>query len=164
MPQKERKQIRLMGYDYGEAGCYFVTLCTHNRQHLFKIELHNVGHGPCAVPHSPCNRIIRKGIEYTREKFPNMSIDHFVIMPDHLHFIVSIKCWQMGCSLPDIMRYFKAVTTNAFIRGVKSGMLAPFENKLWQKSYYDHVIRNQRDYNEIWEYIEYNPVKWKETH
>lgn len=67
-------------------------------------------------------------------------------------------------SLPDVMRFFKTMTTNEYIRGVKDGTLTPFDGKLWQKSYYDHVIRNQQDYNEIWQYIESNPAKWIMMH
>jgi hypothetical protein len=58
------------------------------------------------------------------------------------------------------MQFVKTMTTNDYIRGVKAGILAPFEIKLWQKSYYDHVIRNQQDYDETWQYIENNPSKW----
>ena len=65
-----------------------------------------------------------------------------------------------GRSLPDIMQFFKTMTTNDYIRGVKAGALVPFDKKLWQKSYYDHVIRNQQDYDETWQYIENNPSKW----
>lgn len=56
------------------------------------------------------------------------------------------------------------MTTNEYIQGVKNGILTPFDRKLWQKSYYDHVIRNQQDYNEIREYIENNPTKWMFVH
>ena len=52
------------------------------------------------------------------------------------------------------------MTTNEYIKGVKNNILPPFDKKLWQKSYYDHIIRNQEDYNEVWEYIENNPQKW----
>ncbi len=126
----------------------------------------NVGNGPCAVPpvHTTANQIIHKWILHTENKFPNIAIDKFMIMQDHLHFIITIHEQQPGQALPDVMRFFKTMTTNDYIRGVKSGVLAPFEGKLWQKSYYDHVIRNQQDYNETWEYIENNPTKWMLIH
>ena len=81
-------------------------------------------------------------------------------MPDHLHLIVTIQERHTGGSLPDVMQFFKTMTTNDYIRGVKAGALVPFDKKLWQKSYYDHVIRNQQDYDETWQYIENNPSKW----
>ena len=110
------------------------------------------------------NAIIHKWVRETERKFPNIAIDKYVIMPDHLHLIVTIKERHAGRSLPDVMRFFKTMTTNDYIRGVKDGTLTPFDGKLWQKSYYDHVIRNQQDYNEIWEYIENNPAKWIMMH
>ena len=85
-------------------------------------------------------------------------------MPDHLHFIVKIEERHAGRSLQDVMRFFKTMTTNEFIRCVKTNLISPFDQKVWQKSYYDHIIRNQQDYNEVWEYIENNPTKWLEIH
>ena len=172
----QRKLNRLSEYDYGQEGAYFVTLCTQNRARLFQMELPGVGnglcvipHGLCAVPHGLCavpegNAIIHKWVQETENKFPNIAIDKYVIMPDHLHLIVTIKERHAGRSLPDVMRFFKTMTTNDYIRGVKDGTLTPFDGKLWQKSYYDHVIRNQQDYNEIWQYIENNPTKWIMMH
>lgn len=62
------------------------------------------------------------------------------------------------------MRFFKTMTTNEYIREVKKGNLPPFQQKLWQKSFYDHVIRNEQDYLETWEYIVNNPTKWVVVH
>ena len=155
----DRKKNRLENYDYCNKGCYFVTLCTQNRQQLFKIESMFVGNDLCVVPDLQ-NQIIHKWIKETENKFPNIKIEKYVIMPDHLHFIVNIKERHIGRSLQDVMKFFKTMTTNEYIRNVKNSILKPFNKRLWQKSYYDHVIRNQEDYNEIWEYIENNPKKW----
>ena len=177
MEMPSRKQNRLPDYDYSQEGSFFVTLCTQNRAQLFEMET-PVGNGLCAVPdgvgggnsttHRSCptagNAIIHKWVQETENKFPNIAIDKYVIMPDHLHLIVTIKERHAGRSLPDVMRFFKTMTTNDYIRGVKDGTLTPFDGKLWQKSYYDHVIRNQQDYNEIWQYIENNPAKWIMMH
>ena len=174
-----RKQNRLPDYDYAQEGAYFVTLCTHNRARLFVMENpYVVGNDLCVVPqiskptqgtaHRPFptvgNQIIHKWVREVENKFPNVVIDKYVVMSDHLHLIVTIKERHIGRSLPDVMRFFKTMTTNEYIRGVKNSELQPFEGKLWQKSYYDHVIRNQQDYNEIWEYIENNPTKWMLLH
>ena len=128
----QRKLNRLSEYDYGQEGAYFVTLCTQNRPRLFQMEL-PVGNGLCAVPdgvgggngttHRSCptagNAIIHKWVQETENKFPNIAIDKYVIMPDHLHLIVTIKERHAGHSLPDVMRFFKTMTTNDYIRGVK---------------------------------------------
>ena len=158
---ESRKPNRLPDYDYGQEGSYFITLCTHGRACLFQME-RTVGNGLCAVPYS--NQILHKWIMETAHKFPNITIDKYVIMSDHLHMIVTIRERHIGRSLPDVMRYFKAMTTNQYIRDVKQGLLPSFQGKLWQKSYYDHVIRNQQDYNEVWEYIQNNPTKWMLLH
>ena len=158
-----RKQNRLENFDYGNIGCYFVTLCTNHRQPIFEIEQSNVGNDLCVVP-SIQNQIISKWIKETENKYQNMHFDKYVIMPDHLHFIIRIAEQHTGCSLQDAMRFFKTMTTNEYIKNVKNQSLPPFNKKLWQKSYYDHIIRTQEDYNEVWEYIENNPTKWILTH
>ena len=174
MEKPSRKQNRLPGYDYSQEGSYFVTLCTHNRARLFEMET-PVGNDLCVVPdnengtaHRPCptveNQMIHRWIRETENKFPDVAIDKYVVMPDHLHMIVTIQERHAGHSLSDVMRFFKTMTTNEYIRGVKAGILTPFDGRLWQKSYYDHVIRNQQDYNEIWEYIDNNPTKWIMMH
>ncbi len=160
MDTQSRKPNRLESFDYGEVGCYFVTLCTQRRQALFQMEKPAVGNGLCAVP----NQIVHRWVAETQNKYKNIKIDKYVLMPDHLHFIVTIMERHAGRSLPDVMRFFKTMTTNEYIRGVKQGHLPAFDGKLWQKSYYDHVIRNQQDYKEVWEYIENNPTKWMQIH
>ena len=108
----QRKLNRLSEYDYGQEGAYFVTLCTHNRTRLFQIEL-PVGNDLCVVPdgvgggngttHRSCptagNAIIHKWVQETENKFPNIAIDKYVIMPDHLHLIVTLKERHAGRSL-----------------------------------------------------------------
>ena len=85
-------------------------------------------------------------------------------MSDHIHFLISFTEEALDTSLADVMRFFKTMTTNEYIREVKKGNLPPFQQKLWQKSYYDHVIRNEQDYLETWEYIDNNPTKWMVVH
>lgn len=160
MDLPQRKPNRLKNYDYGQTGCYFVTLCTQNRQPLFSVE--SVGNDPRVVPPIQ-NKIIHKWIRATQNKFPNIKIDKYVIMPDHLHFIFNITERHTGRSLQDAIKFFKTMTTNEYIKGVKSNVLPSFNKKVWQKSYYDHIIRNQDDYNEVWEYIQNNPTKLLES-
>ena len=159
MEISQRKPNRLENYDYSQEGSYFLTLCTHNRQNLFVLEKSRVGNDLCVVPPLQ-NEIIHKWIKETENKFENIKFEKYVIMPDHLHFIVNITERHIGRSLRDIMQFFKTMTTNDYIKNVKNGKLKPFDKKLWQKSYYDHIIRNQDDYNEKWDYIENNPLKY----
>lgn len=86
-------------------------------------------------------------------------------MPDHIHFILCVTNNQSqterhaGRSLPDMVQWFKAMTTNEYNECVKNGILPPFNKKIWQKSYYDHIIRNEDDYKLSIEYILNNPLK-----
>ena len=82
-------------------------------------------------------------------------------MPDHIHFILSINAERhIGRSLQDMMRWFKSMTTTNYIKLVKLGVLKPFNKKLWQKSYYEHIIRDEEDYVNSAQYILDNPLKW----
>lgn len=163
-----RKRLRLPDYDYTQNGYYFVTLCTQNRQKLFDMST-VVDVEPFVVPsEKPQNKIIEKWLAELSVKF-NVIIDRYVIMPGHIHFILIITDQNhseqyiaerhTGRSLPDMMQWFKTMTTNEYIRLVKENVLNPFDKKIWQKSYYEHIIRNETDYIEIVEYILNNPIK-----
>ena len=158
MELPKRKPTRLKGYDYSLPGAYFVTICTQNREQLFEIE--NVGNDLCVVP-SPQNAIIHKWLKETENKFDNIKIDKYVIMPNHIHIIVVITERHAGRSLHDVMRWFETMATNEYIRHIKKGVLKPFNKRLFQKSFHDHIIRGEKDYQKIWEYIDTNPLKWE---
>lgn len=132
MELKDRKPNRLGYYDYGTEGSYFVTLCTHHRSHLFEMES-SVGNGLCAVPRTPQNQIIHKWLRETQNKFPNITIDKYIIMSDHLHMIVTVKERHIGRSLPDVMHFFKTMTTNEYIRGAKSRCAAAVSSEALAK-------------------------------
>ena len=124
----------------------------------------NVGNDLCVVPSDFLpNQIIEKWFAETENKY-GIRIDKYIIMPDHIHFILVINTERhTGRSLPDIMQWFKTMTTNEYIRHVKNNLLKPFHKKLWQKSYFEHIIRNQDDYIETWKYIIENPQRWVEN-
>ena len=81
-------------------------------------------------------------------------------MPDHLHFVLIKTGAHIGAPLQQIIKWFKTQTTNEYIKGVKNGLYEPFDKHLWQRGYYEHIIRNQQDLGEIRHYIENNPAKW----
>ncbi len=83
-------------------------------------------------------------------------------MPNHIHIIVVITERHTGRSLHDVMRWFKTMVTNEYIYMVKDGKLKPFNKKLFQSSYHDHIIRGEEDYKKIWEYIDTNVLKWED--
>ena len=149
----QRKLNRLSEYDYGQEGVYFVTLCTQNRSRLFQMEL-PVGNGLCAVPdgvgvgngttHRSCpaagNAIIHKWVQETENKFPNIAIDKYVIMPDHLHLIVTIKERHAGRSLPDVMRFFKN----------KEGRLPDAPGRIWYEADLNYYSGKRNNHRLLW--------------
>lgn len=160
----ERKTLRLPGYDYGQNGCYFVTICTQSRKRRFALPI-SVGAAPCGRPDA-ASAMAEKWLLKIESKFPGVFVDKYVIMPNHIHFILHLEmCGEgghMGPPLPKIVDWYKTMTTNEYIRMVRKGDVPPFEGKLWQRSFYDHVIRGDEDYLRVWEYIASNPAKWRE--
>ena len=155
MELTERKPNRIPEYDYSTTGAYFVTICTQDRR---KILSDIVGDG-FPVP-KPYGMIAEEMIRQIPMKYPAVSVDRYVVMPDHIHILLRIDTDPIGTGNPsptlgNIMGWYKyQVTKEVNRQGCTAG------EKLFQRSYYDHVIRNQRDYDEIWEYIENNPRKW----
>ena len=150
----QRKINRIAEYDYSQNGAYFVTICTHERR---KVLSDIVGDG-FPVPKT-CGRIAEDIIHQISAKYPAVSVDKYVIMPDHIHFLLRIDqdfgTGNPSPTLGNIIGWYKyQVTKEVNLNFGQQG------EKLFQRSYYDHVVRNQQDYNEIWEYIENNPRKW----
>lgn len=178
MKEPKRKQIRLKGYDYSQNGCYFVTICTQNRQCIFgdivnnKMVLNDIG------------KMIKNNWESLPKRFP-IELDEYQIMPNHLHSIIAIV--GAGSSRPNndagssrptlgqIIAYFKYQSTKQinnifqsnkmYGRGIPAqsqtgAKTAPLQ-KIFQRNYYEHVIRNEIDSNKIREYIKLNPEMWE---
>lgn len=157
----KRKQLRLKNYDYSENGAYFVTVCTHNKANLLA-DVDIVGADPCVRPNIAGRMVLQK-LYSLEQKFDNIILDYHCVMPNHIHFII-FKCAQAGGHagppLQTVIQWFKTQTTNEYIKMVKSGILKPFDGRVWQRSYYEHVVRCEQDLNEIREYIEGNPINW----
>ena len=162
-PRHRRHSIRLQGYDYSEVGGYFVTICTQARQRLFgKI----VGGSVRLVP---AGRMTSQSWQELPAKFPQIELDEFIVMPDHFHGILIIPgLWpntpegQTNRSVPlgSMIQWFKTMTTNRYIRGVEESAWPRFSKKVWQRNYYEHVIRDEEELNQCRKYIIENPLKW----
>ena len=141
----------MCNYDYGQSGAYFITICTKDRkQILSKI----VGDG-FPVPNLP-GRIAEEMIEQVMIRYPSVSVDKYVIMPDHIHLLLRIEgTGNPSPTLGNVIGWYKYQTTKRINQTDATQGLQVF-----QRSYYDHVIRNQQDYDSVWEYIENNPRKW----
>jgi REP element-mobilizing transposase RayT len=161
-----RRSVRLKDYDYSQAGAYFITICTKNRECLFG----SIVNGEMLL--SEWGMIVKNEWLRTSIIRPNIVVDEFVLMPNHLHgilVIVDTDCRgtlqraptveQFGKptsnSIPTIIRLFKSTTT----KQINELRKTPGE-PLWQRNYYEHIIRNGRELERIREYVINNPLKW----
>ncbi|MEM1252673.1 MAG: transposase [Cyanobacteria bacterium P01_H01_bin.21] len=157
--------MRLRGYDYASQGAYFVTICTYRRTCLFgeiideKMQLNQFG------------QIAEDCWQQIPKHFSNVDLDEFIVMPNHLHGIIiieySVTQKQPGTTerfgnmmqpgaLSTIVRSFKSATTRQ-INILRAGPKSP----VWQRNYYDHIIRNAISYGRIKYYIRHNPLSWQ---
>ena len=149
----KRKSIRITDYDYSTPGAYFITVCTANREKIFWEVVGADNIRPQDVTLSAAGRITEQGILQMAEHYENVVVDKYCIMPDHIHLILRIESDIDG-------RMVSAPTVSTVIGSMKRWVSRQIGRPIWQKSFYDHGIRNQQDYNEIWEYIENNPLKY----
>ncbi len=158
-----RKHNRIKHYDYSLSGAYFVTICTHDRKRI----LSEIAGDGALVLH-PGGDIAESMIQRIADKYPYVSVDHYVIMPDHIHILLRIASSQNRLDLGDadgtgnpsptignIVGWYKYQTSKQI--NLMNGTIGEI---VFQRSYYDHVIRNQQDYDDTWTYIENNPRKW----
>lgn len=216
-PQKhQRRSLRLRGYDYSQAGAYFVTVCAQGRACLFGEVIGDQMHL------NEAGRIVMAEWDRLAVRFPTVELDAFVVMPNHIHGIVVISvggtrvdttvgaglvpapCVAVGTVvvtepgattrvaptrtagngintddvtagiegdvtastvdtepiLGDIVGAFKSLTTDLYIHGVKQSGWPGFRLKLWQRNYYEHIIRSEKSLNRIRRYIFDNPAQW----
>ena len=157
MELPKRKNTRLKNYDYSTPGVYFVTICTKNKAHL----LGTIKNGE--MNFSGIGEFADKEILQIEKFYGNVSIDKYVVMPNHIHMIILISEGMnpfptKKCDISNIVGKFKAAVSrsvgNAFMHSVK--------NTLWQASFHDHIIRGDEDYNKIWQYIDTNVLQWEQ--
>ena len=149
----KRKQIRIDNYDYSTPGAYFITVCTANREKCFWSECRGELSSPANIPLSNIGIIVNNEIQKLNSVYDAIRVDKYCIMPDHIHFIISINADENG-------RTQFAPTISRVMKQFKGSITKQVGQPIWQKSFYDHGIRNQQDYNEIWQYIENNPLKY----
>lgn len=155
MELPKRKPIRLPTHDYRTPNAYFITICTENRKNLFWTDVGAIIDRPTNVPLSHLGTIVRQSIENIPKHYPAVAVDHYVIMPNHIHLLLQIQTDADGRSLT-------APTISTVVRLMKGSASKASGFPLWQKSFYDHVIRSRQDYLDIWNYIDGNPSRWKE--
>lgn len=159
---RRRRSIRLPHYDYAQRGVYFITLCVQHRRSLFgdvidgSMVLKNLG------------EIVATEWRRTSEIRPNIVVDEFVVMPNHLHGLIVMEPLRRGVShTPGGKFRSPAQTVGAIVRGFK-GSTTRLINELqgtpgvmlWQRNYYEHIVRDDRELQRIREYIANNPAQW----
>ncbi len=154
-----RKRLRLPEDDYRTPGYYFVTIYLENRRPLFgRLEQETVfltGAG----------EMISNTWQSLAERFHSVSLDAYIVMPDHLHgilFFDTLNAEKDMTFLGTVIGAFKSLTTNQYIAGVKEEAWPRFEGRLWQFRFHEHVIRDQKDLESRRVYIERNPSRWAE--
>ena len=155
-----RTSLRLRNYNYAQAGLYFVTVCCYERRTLFG----RVVDG--AMNLSVAGKIAREEWLRTSRLRSNVFLDEFVIMPNHMHGIINLADHDIGSVTGRVQR---AATIGDVVRGYKSAVTRQIKElhcgkdvRVWQRNYYEHIIRDDAAHSKICEYIQGNPQRWLE--
>jgi putative transposase len=149
---KQRKQIRLKNYDYSQHNAYFITICVNHR----KCILSNIIEDQTHLSHQ--GKIIEKQWLWLAKYYPYVSLNEYVIMPNHFHGIVVIENKMINkkrYSLSQLICAFKTTSAKAINKFQNSA-----GKQFWQRSYHERVIRNEEELGKIQEYIINNPLQW----
>ena len=153
----ERKPTRIKNYDYSSAGAYFITICTKNRAEILcNIVGGDVLDAPIKVRLLPYGEIAEKYIKQLNEYYENILVEKYVIMPDHIHILLRVKKGASRTSPPT--RQHSSVSR--YVSTFKRFCNKEYGENIWQESFFDHIIRNNEDYEEHIKYIHENPTKW----
>jgi REP element-mobilizing transposase RayT len=161
-PTPRRRSIRLPDHDYAHPGIYFLTICAHDRRCLFGDVVN------CELGHNDVGHMVLSWWKKLPKKFPAVALDAFILMPNHLHGIIHVT--DIGAvagrprgaapTLGMMVAWFKSMTTNEYMRGVRDHGWPRFETRLWQRNYYEHIVRGESDLESVRNYIMANPDKW----
>jgi REP element-mobilizing transposase RayT len=153
-----RRSIRLRGYDYSRAGAYFVTICVHDRRPILGTVEED------RVAHTDCGRAVVDCWRWLGERYPHVEIDEWIVMPNHLHGIVVLCDAERDGSrtggtrrkpLGELIGAFKTVSTQRV-----NALRARAGEPLWQRDFYEHIIRDEVELDRIRQYIATNPLQW----
>ena len=149
----QRKKNRLENYDYSSCGAYFITVCTLERRNYFWKNVGAIIDRPQDVELSPYGKMVDNAIQSIPSAYPALSLESYVIMPNHIHLLVRVCTDEYG-------RPLVAPTMSRVIKQRKGIVSKQAGISIWQKSFHDHIIRNREDYEEHLRYIYENPMRW----
>lgn len=171
----QRRSIRHRGHDYGAHGAYFITVCTHRRAPLF-------GHIASGQMHpNDAGRMVQSVWDDLNDFYPNIHTDEFIIMPDHIHGIVHVGAAPCGrpdvagicdgqprgvaptgiLSLPDAVHRLKSLITRYYMDAAKRSQWPCLNGRLWQRNYWERIIRSDDELRATRRYIQNNPMRWQ---
>lgn len=166
MERINRKHPRLKDYDYRENGCYFVTICVRDHKPLLGCVVarragcpHPAGQATVEMRLSHEGEVTRHYIEQIPGVYREVQLDQYVVMPNHIHLLLRMQEPDLE---PQTKANMQRPTLHTVVRSLKTMVTKKLGYSIWQTSYYEHIVRNKRDYQEIWKYIEDNPSKWAE--
>jgi len=160
-----RRSVRLPAYDYAQAGAYFVTMVTHRRQCLFG----EIADGRVTL--NPCGQVVEDEWLRSTQIRPGIRLDTFIIMPNHIHGIVVMgeQTTVVGAHSCAPLPYRPPRSLGSFIAGFKSAATKRINeiggapgHLVWQRNYFERVIRNEEELNRVRQYINDNPERWEE--
>ena len=168
MELPKRKQIRLPDYDYSAPGAYFVTVCTQDRRCILSdISVGALHEAPAvSVRLTQIGQIVDETIRSLPARYSKLAVDHYVVMPNHIHLLLRIEADRALREAPLRADGTRSLLAKAvgYLKMNSSKRIHERhpELQLWQRGYYEHVIRNEKDHLEICEYMENNPARWVE--
>ena len=150
---KKRKKLRIPEYNYSNEGLYFITICTQNRKCILSKILQNSD--SYVLELLPYGKVIEKYIKSINNIYSEIKISNYIIMPNHIHFICYIKHNQLEhVNNPTKTRLPMLISTFKRLSNKEIGY------NIWQRNYYEHIIRNDKEYIKILDYINNNPYNW----
>ncbi len=162
---EQRKNLRLKGYDYSNSGLYFITICTFEKKYSLSY-ITDRRDSPCGCPQVILTRLgkICKANLFNIEKLFNIKVVNYIIMPNHIHLIIEVKEHnaRTGASpvptVSAIIGVYKSLVYNKWLD--TCGENSQIVGKIWERSFYDHIIRDDEDLYFRQRYIDENPLRW----
>ena len=151
----QRKINRMLSFDYSTSGAYFITVCVKDRKPILSsiMDYENEMGKQRKVVLTRLGKIVEETIKNIPNIYSVIAVENYVIMPDHIHFLLRIRTDSNGIAL-------EAPSIDRVIKQMKSCITKRIGFSIWQKSFFDHVIRNENDYFEVYKYIDNNPINW----
>lgn len=159
-----RRSIRLKAFDYSQNGAYFITVCTQDRANLFGEVVVGADLVSAHMQLSNAGKMVEDVLIKTIGSFDVLDLNKYIIMPNHIHCVIFIYGADTRSAptrtVSETIQAFKSITTVEYINGVKSGLYPPFNRRIWQRNYYDRIIRDEDEYRRVCLYIDENPAEW----